>query len=209
MFQELTQEEDFHSAQGIPGSQKLPPSEREKLSTIYKKLYIVNRESGRVAPLEEEKEYHPGEEGVITHIKTPEERIKTLNNTEWDNSLFQVEVNRENAERIIQDVHPVIISRFADLNTGKLHPEEVLPEEGEQIKKVRSAFEFVQQARLNADTLFSKAYEFAKKDNDEAVLNALQEFSKKYAKEVGLNEQGKVKDPYRYQNIQPPRCMCP
>lgn len=47
----------FHSAEGIPASQLLPPSEREKAGTKYKRMIAVNRETGRMIPLEPKKDY--------------------------------------------------------------------------------------------------------------------------------------------------------
>ena len=44
---------NFHSSEGLPGSQLLPPSERKE-GREYKKLLVVNREKGRMAPLEAE-----------------------------------------------------------------------------------------------------------------------------------------------------------
>lgn len=50
----------FHTAEGIPSSQFLPPGEREKAGTDYKRLIVVNRETGRMAPLEAERKFYPG-----------------------------------------------------------------------------------------------------------------------------------------------------
>src|SRR3989344_320526 len=49
----------FHSSSGIPGSQLLPPKERSKEKGDYKRLIAVNRETGRMAPLEPEIKYYP------------------------------------------------------------------------------------------------------------------------------------------------------
>jgi sugar phosphate isomerase/epimerase len=188
---------NFHSAEGIPGSEFLPPSQRTK-ETNYKRMIAVNRESGRLIPLEEEKEFNLGGD-IKERTRSAEQRLEGLNSTEWKNSLFQIEVNRENADRIMKDIHPIFISKFAQLHAGQLKPEDVDPKEMAQINKVASAFEFIGQAKLSADSLFDKAYKFAKMDNDEENMDLLKEFSKRYGEMVGI-EGNKIKNPERYLN---------
>lgn len=50
---------NFHTSEGIPGSQPLPPGEREKADSSYKKLMVVNKDSGQMTQLEPEKKYYP------------------------------------------------------------------------------------------------------------------------------------------------------
>ncbi|MCX6749169.1 MAG: hypothetical protein NTW17_00280, partial [Candidatus Pacearchaeota archaeon] len=188
---------NFHSAEGIPGSQFLPPGQRKE-NEKYKKMIVVNRDTGKLAPLETEKEFHPG--GEVREItKKPEQRIDSLNSTEWRNSLFQIEINRENAERIMKDVHPIFIHKFAQFRAGVIPPEDLSNEERAEIHKLHSAYEFIEQAKLSADSLFSKAYEFAKMDNDEKRMNELKEFSKRYGEAIGI-EGNKIKSPEKYLN---------
>ncbi|MFH1585810.1 MAG: TIM barrel protein, partial [archaeon] len=191
----------FHSASGLPGSQFLPPSEREKAKSDYKKMIAINRDSGKMIPLEPEVEYRPGGKEIQEVKRTAESRLKSANETEWKNSMFQIEIHRENAERILQDIHPIAIAQFAQINSGKLDPSSLSPNEISQIKKVSSAFEFIEQAKLSADSLFGKAYEIAKEDSDENQINTLKEISKIYGETVGL-EDGKIKDPEKYLNPQ-------
>lgn len=200
---------NFHSGEGIPGSEWLSPSSKEwkKGEAEAKKLIVVNRENGRMVPLEKEMEYYPGGE-VVPGEKTPEMRLDSLNNTEWTNSLFQVEVNRENAERIMKDIHPIFIAQYAQLTAEieeaaragkKPDLSRFSQEEFEQFNKVRSAHEFVKQAKLNADSLFSRAYEYAKKDGNTNSLKALERFSKIYGEQVGIDGR-KITNPEKYFN---------
>ena len=59
----------------------------------------------------------------------------------------------------------------------------------------------IEQAKLKADSLFSKAVEMAKKDNDQEKIQMLTILSKEYGKEVGLpsTEEGET-DAERYYN---------
>jgi len=79
----------FHTAEGIPGSQFLPPAQRKE-GEEYKRLIIVNRETGRLAPLEAEKKFYPQmeelkpgvqekiERGIITKEDLAENRGKYI-----------------------------------------------------------------------------------------------------------------------------------
>ncbi len=188
---------NFHTA-NMGGSQFLPPSQREKEKSEYKQLIAINRETGRMTPLEKEREFHPGGE-IREVVKKPENRLEALNSAEWRNSLFQVEVNREHAERIMKDTHPIIIARFAALRTGNINPNEISKEERAEMNKLNSAWEFVEQAKISADSLFSKAYDFAKKDDDMEKMKELENFSREYGEMVGLDG-NKIKDPEKYLN---------
>ncbi len=192
---------NFHSSEGLQGSELLPPKERKpEENRRYRRIIAINRDTGRLAPLEAEREFHPG--GEIREVeKTPELRLEALNSTEWKNSVFQVEVNRENAERIMRDIHPVTARRFAALRLRKLNPAEISDEEGDAMKKLSSAWEFIEQAKLSADSLFSRAYEFAQKDKDIGKIELLKKLSAGYGEMVGLGKEedaAKYLDPYNH-----------
>jgi sugar phosphate isomerase/epimerase len=188
---------NFHTSEGISGSEFIPPSQRKE-GEKYKRLMAINRESGRIAPLETEKEFHLGL-GIKEPVEiTPERRLVSLNNTEWKNSMFQVEVNRENAERIMRDVHPIIAARFSSWKTGALDPKKIPQSEYNEMKKLNSAWEFIDQANQSANTLFSKAVEAAKADNDEKKLKILSKISEEYGESTGIKD-GKI-NPEMYAN---------
>jgi hypothetical protein len=84
-------------------------------------------------------------------------------------------------------------------NSGKLDPKEISDQERAQFGKIHSAHEFVEQANLAARSLFSKAYELAKEDNDEKKLKVLTKISEIYGQNMGI-EDGKIKDPEKYRN---------
>jgi len=188
----------FHSSVGIQGSQFLPPSKRDKEGSIYRKMIAVNRETGKPILLEPEIEYYPG--GEVREVKkTPEKRLENANSSEWRNSMFQVEVNREHAERILQDIPTISIAQFAKIQAGGLDPRELSQAELAQVKKVSSAFEFIEQAKLSADSLFSRAYEIAKSDNNQEQIKILNQISKRYGSQVGIDN-GEIKNPEAYRN---------
>lgn len=179
---------NFHSGEGLPGSDfKTLGKDREA-----KRLIVVDRETGRLNAVDEENRAYPSISGVKEKKLSAEYRLDSQNKTGWDNSIFQIEVNRENAERIMQDIHPLIIARFAAANAGVLKPEEISKEEKAYFDKIHSAYEFTRQASLVADSLFDKAYRFAKEDEDVKRMNELTEAAKEYSEMVGHQEGEKV-----------------
>jgi len=148
---------NFHSAEGIPGSQFLPPSQREK-NKEYRRMIVVNRETGRLIPLETEKEFYPGEE-IKERIVTPEERLKRMNATEWDNSISQLVFNKERADEILQRNRPLIEHLMQDLDTGKYKLQDLPEPQREVWRKVQTVNSYLEDIHKNITGLFSKAYE--------------------------------------------------
>ncbi len=209
---------NFHSAEGIQSSELLPPSQRKE-GQEYKKMIAVNRETGRIIPLEGEKEYYPYmreldkealkrispkqieemrrrgespekllykeiplEQGAI---RTPEERLKSLNHTEWDNSIAQAEFDRIRAHEILANTSPMAVGWFIKRQTqGEKGMKDMPKEEGPELNKVFSASTYIEQAELKARSLFDKAYKYGT-DKDREFLK---DISKEYVEILGIKE---------------------
>ena len=106
---------NFHSAEGIPASQY----EMTKKGLEEKRIIAVNRESGRMAPLEKEERFYPGgKEGEIRRENySPKEGLEILNEGEWDNSINQLFFNKERADEILQKYKPLIQHLYEDIGT--------------------------------------------------------------------------------------------
>jgi sugar phosphate isomerase/epimerase len=191
----------FHSAEGIPGSQLLPPSERKE-GKKYKRLLVVNRETGRLAPLEEEKKFYPGEGEVRKEVYDPEKNLKVLNHTEWDNTLSQIEFNRVRADEILKDVNPIFRDLYVNWRVSEVNPSAVpasvlnelnnlSAEESEQLRKIHAAATYTDQANKTAIAAFDKAYKNSKTEEEKKLLEIA---SKKYGEILGIKD-GKKTDP--------------
>jgi sugar phosphate isomerase/epimerase len=185
----------FHSAEGIAGSEWKTLGDVEgKTKRTAKRLIAVDRDSGKMVPLEFEKKYYPGGNLAEPKTYTPEENLEMANSTEWSNSLTQIEFNRESAERIMQDVHPTFYKLYTKLLTDKNFKDNynVSSEENDEIKKIYSANQHLNEAEKKARSDFSRAYEIAQRDNDKETMNYLQTVSEQYKKTSGLNDEGKT-----------------
>ncbi len=190
---------NFHSAEGLPGSQLIPPSER-KGEKKYRRLLAVNRETGKIAPLEEEKKFYPGEGKIREEIYDPEKNLRVLNHTEWDNTLSQIEFNRIRAEEILKDVNPIFRDLYVNWRVAGENPAAV-PEavlyqlknlssgELEQLRKIHAAATYTDQATKTAVGAFDKAYT----NSSEEEKKLLEISSKIYGETLGIKD-GKIRD---------------
>lgn len=191
----------FHAAEGIPASQLLPPSERKE-GDNYKRLLVINRETGKIAPLEEEKKFYPGEGEIKEEVYNPEKNLEVLNHTEWDNTLSQIEFNRVRADEILKDVNPIFRELYINWRVSEINPAAVptsvlnelnnlSAEESEQLRKIHAAATYTDQATKTAIAAFDKAYKNSKTEEEKKLLGIV---SKKYGEMLGIKE-GKRTDP--------------
>jgi len=181
----------FHSAEGIPGSQLLPPSERKE-EEKYRRLIVINKETGKMAPLEPETKHYP----KLTDLEkgkyySPEKRIEVLNETEWDNSLSQVFFNQERAQEILGKNQVQIQHIMEDLQkmqeeTGKVDLRILSPKQRQAYNNFLTAHNYLQDVHQQVNNLFSKAYEFGT-DEQKHKLNKISEEFKSTIKENGNN----------------------
>ncbi|MDO8467573.1 MAG: TIM barrel protein [Nanoarchaeota archaeon] len=178
----------MHSA-NIAGTEWKMVEENGKRIPMIDKMVVVNRETGQLVPLEPKQKLYPEyspekRQEILTKNIKPEiqDELNTLNHSEWNNSLSQVEFNREHAERIISDIHPLIRAKFLKVITNQISPSELNNEEQQQLSRVYSAHEYVKQAELSANALFNKAYKYGT-DEDRKFLD---EISIEYRKNLGI-----------------------
>ncbi|MBU2616987.1 MAG: hypothetical protein KKB79_03345 [Nanoarchaeota archaeon] len=181
----------FHSSAGIPGSQFLPPSEKEKskkegIDTIYRKMIAVNRETGKMIPLEPDVQYHPESENLKTgEILTPEDKLRLANSSEWDNSTSQLIFNKERADEILEKNRPLIQQLVEDLDSGKLKERGIVsPEQANAWRHYKNANAYLKDVHKQINSLFSKAYEFSTDDSQKQILEG---FSENFKKQIEGN----------------------
>ncbi|MEK6840910.1 MAG: TIM barrel protein [Nanoarchaeota archaeon] len=183
---------NFHSAEGIPGSQFLPPSER-KDGERYKRMIVVNKETGRIAPLESEIEYLPGmKELEKGKYRTAEQTLDKVNTTEWDNSVTQLIFNKQRFDEVINDVKP-FLEPLQDPQTGeiKVENQEYLTQKQKEVyKRYLSARDYLDNVYRAINSQFSKAWKFG----DEHKKNVLKEISNDFVQKI----EKKPKDPFTY-----------
>lgn len=191
---------NFHSTEGLPGSQFLPPSKRKE-GEKHKTLIVVNKESGQLAPLQREDRFYPGNEGIRKEIHIPEKNLELLNHTEWDNTLSQIEINRNRVDEIINDTDPIAIGLYMNQVIAQKNPNAVSkealeelqslsPKQMEQIRRVHAAAIYADQAIKSVYTAFDKAVKNCSEEEKKILENA----SKEYKQLIGVDENGEIRN---------------
>jgi len=186
----------FHSAEGIPGSQLLPPSQRKE-GEEHKRLIVINKETGRLAPLEPEIEYHPELEKLEPTRVTPEQRLDKLNNTEWSNRIAQLIFNKERADELLEKSKPFIEHLIEEIETGKFKEEDFKfsPDLQRAYRHYENAQAYLHDIHAQASSLFSRAYEFGNEHQREILKAYSENFGKNIKKASIPNPLSKNKEP--------------
>ncbi len=173
----------FHTTNAAPGPiWKKEKDEKEEVLM----MPVVNQETGQIGVVKKEEYYSPliNEKGEVEkETYDVSKRLKVLNNTEWQDSISKVEFHRENAERIIKDVHPIFIGKYLQQSLGDKSVS-LKPEETEQVKKIYSAEAYIKEAERSVQTLFNKAYKYG----DDKERDYLKEVSKQYSKILNIKD---------------------
>ncbi|MEA3413925.1 MAG: TIM barrel protein [Nanoarchaeota archaeon] len=158
---------------------------------VYDQLMAVDRTTGQLIPIKEDIKYYPTGE-IKEKFLSPKKQLDIQNKSKWSDDLSQIEFSRENAEKIMNETHSTSRALFAEMNsapyTGKKFDKALNSEQEKEIRRLHSAAEYIQDAEMKVQNLFSKAYEFAKKDNNQTQIDHLNEISKRYASNLGMKE---------------------
>jgi len=174
----------FHSSNGLPGSQLLPP-EKRKNGEEYRKMIAVNKETGRMAPLETDKQYHPESEKLEPTMINPRQRLEMLNRTEWDNSISQMIFNKERADELLGKNRPLMEHLIEDIQTGKLNEQNfnlLPPDQQKVLRKYTDATTYLHDLHKQVSSLFSKAAEFADEHQKEELMRISENFRENISK---------------------------
>lgn len=173
----------------IPGSEMIPakgplirPEEKGK-KEVLGRMVAVEQETGQFIPLEREilhAPYYP-EQGKI---ETPEDRLKTANNSKWIQSVTNLAFYKKEADEILRNADLVLQPLKEKMASG----EEITNEDKERFKQMQE--HQLQKGELfldNVDTSFRTIFEQAAKHPQEGFLRSEEGKkidAKKYTKEI-------------------------
>lgn len=174
----------FHSAEGIQGSEWKTLGEKGK-EREFKRIIAVDKDTGKMTQLEEEKRFIPGSPGgkIVEKTYSPEDNLKMQNDTEWDNKLSQLFFNKERADEILEQNQVQIQHLMQDINEKRINFEDLTPTQQSALIKVKDAENYLSEINRSANVIFSKAYEFGNPEQKEK----LKILSEKYAKDLKKN----------------------
>jgi sugar phosphate isomerase/epimerase len=186
----------FHSSESLPGSEwkTLGGQGKEREA---KKIIAVDKESGKMIPLEEERKFYPSvhdKRGNIIgpmnekgEVFSPERTLRMQNATVWDDKINQLFFNKERADEILSE-NAVQIQHVMDyINEAEKKKEKIaLPPQLEQpYLKYKDAENYLSEINKTANGIFSKAYEYGNHDQKKA----LKQISEEYFEDVQVNGQ--------------------
>ncbi|OGJ13215.1 hypothetical protein A3K82_01425 [Candidatus Pacearchaeota archaeon RBG_19FT_COMBO_34_9] len=175
----------FHAAEGIPGAEwKKIPEKAKGFEGEARRLIAVEKESGKMVPLEEEKRFYPGGPSgeVIEKKYSPEENLRIVNDTEWDNKISQLFFTKERADEILEQNYTQIqhLIPYLNENKGKIRFEDLTQTQQNAYIKMEDAKNYLSEITKNANNIFSKAYKYGNEEQKEK----LKELSEIYAKDL-------------------------
>ncbi|MCK9568103.1 TIM barrel protein [Candidatus Pacearchaeota archaeon] len=176
----------FHSAEGIQGSEWKTLGGKGKEREA-RRIMAVDKESGKMIAMDEEKKFYPGGEGgkIIEEIYSPEKNLQIVNTSEWDTKINQLFFNKERADEILNQ-NSVQIQHLMDYLQEKQKKGEkpVLTSTQEQAYlKYKDAENYLHEINKTANGIFSKAYQFGNEQQKEL----LKQISTEYTEEVKNN----------------------
>ena len=174
---------NFHSSEGIPGSEFLPPSKRKEKDE-YQRLIVVNKESGKLSPLEHKEEYSPNRAEPTKF--TPEMRINSLNKTEWDNQISQLILSKERADEILENNRPFVEHILPGIMSGKYHVEDLDETQRTRYRHFQNANTYLEDIHDNISSLYNKAQQFGDQKQKETLGAFAEDFRKKVKENPGI-----------------------
>ena len=174
----------IHSA-GIPGKEYIMTPQGRKIE----RLIVINQETKKMVPLEEEKKFYPGEDlknGVVFDVNR---ELRALNNSEWVNNLTNLEFYKKEADEVMRGalipLAPIVAEE--NVNLRELRP---TPEQEAAFNQLGRAEIFMNNVETSFNSIFNKAYQFS----DEKGKERLKKVSERWGIEGEKIEKEKEKN---------------
>ena len=165
------------------GSEYAPDKEKGKKIS---KLVVVDRDTGKpVQILEEEtlhKPHYTAEDLEKGKVYTPQDRLASLNATQWDDSVNQLFFNKERADEILQRNEIQIKHLWNDLKEGKISRENITPTQNAALEHLRTAKAYLDDNQQHIESLFNKAWKNT--EGNEKDREELKELSRDYRNQL-------------------------
>lgn len=140
----------------IPQEQlkRYPSIAAEEASSI-----AVNRETGEMRPVKLERRYYPEERGE--QILTPRQEIDMVNNTQWQNSLVQIEQFKKMSDELRDAAIPKMVQyEFKKSNDLPLNDAEKRDYQN-AIQKLQQSEHFLDDVEAAVRSYYSNAYKYS------------------------------------------------
>ncbi|MBR9701769.1 hypothetical protein GOV13_02510 [Candidatus Pacearchaeota archaeon] len=175
---------NFHSAESLPGTEwEKIPDMKKGFRGEAKKLIVVNKESGKLAPLESERKFYPIMQDDETRriipshkgkIYSPEKELKVLNDSEWINSITSIETFKKQADEVKAGAMATLTPLFTEE-----HIEGITPAQQGALQQIQRSETFLSNVESSFNSIYNKAYKFG----DEETKKHLDKISNYWVEE--------------------------
>ncbi len=181
----------FHGSAGAPGPEFRPGKDDERFEV--ERNFAINCETKQMVPLEREYRFRPDSPGSFEanegkgQVFTPETRLASANESEWDNKMIDLaksnkEVNDiigKSAESLKEVYGNAVINEkeeVFDMASGKRLPD-FESNQREDYFKMRKADIFLEDLKLKFTESFHKAYKYGSDVQKKELKNLANEYS--------------------------------
>lgn len=161
----------IHSS-GLPGTEYGKTKEGREIG----RLIAINKETGKLVPLEKEERFVPGQDLTKPEKIGAKEELQILNSSEWKNSLSQVVYYKENADKILRENAPYLHYLSEKAAKGEKVDESVLDREA--VNRIINANLYLDDAHKHLNSLFSKAYKYGNEKEKKFLVEVSDNFKK-------------------------------
>jgi sugar phosphate isomerase/epimerase len=124
-------------------------------------LVVVNPETGRVNAFKKEVMYFPWKKEAET--RSPIERLDSVNATEWQDHLIQIQNMVKTADEIMERAPKEAQIYLEGLRSGKIEPEQLTEDKRKIIQQYQETLSRAKLYQQDAQTRFRTLYEWAVK----------------------------------------------
>ena len=159
------------------------PSERRELKPEIKKALrqgLIKEEDLEKKKSEELYNKVSLEKG---RIQTPEDRLNTMNNSQWDDSINQLFFNKERADQILEQNSVQIQHLWEDIQKKDFDPNLITPTQRQAYNHLINAKTYLDDVQLHVEGLFNKAYKYGTNEDKKILSNISEEFQKDLKKD--------------------------
>ncbi|MCF7910219.1 TIM barrel protein [Candidatus Pacearchaeota archaeon] len=172
----------IHSS-GIPGSEYEITPDGKRM----KKMIVVNKETGKMAPLNRETKFYPGMDLKKGRENEPEKELESLNNSEWVNNLTNLQFYKKEADEVLNSATASLfplLTKIKDNEDLEKYQSQLTPEQHAAINQLNKAQIFLENVETNFNAIFNKAAKYSENKRIKDVLNDISNDWKQFAEKV-------------------------
>jgi sugar phosphate isomerase/epimerase len=159
---------------------------------VPQRLVAINQEDSKMISLDRQELYTPHGGLDKKQEFLPEDRLESVNRTEWENNLTAIHLQKKTINESIRDAVAVLAPIYSE--GGRINEKtKITPDQEDALKKLGTVQLFLDDAASGFNSAFNKAATYSNRKEDKEILQKIVDEWKTYREDV---EGGKIPDPY-------------